>query len=123
MSQKRAQAITKSMLIGGEPVPAKSENLFSVCNPATGDTVGEAPLGSAEDAHCAIEAAHLAFKKWAQTSPTKRAETLRSAGDLISSRQEEIARLITLESGKPIRSSRREDAAGVSFVYWFAEEA
>ncbi len=123
MSQKRAQAITRSMLIGGELVPAKSKNLFSVCDPATGETVGEAPLGSAEDADCAIEAAHLAFNKWAQTSSTKRAETLRSAGDLISSRQEEIARLITLESGKPIRSSRREVAAGANFVYWFAEEA
>lgn len=111
------------MLIGGELVTAKTEKVFSVFNPATGETVGEAPLGSTEDVDCAVEAAHLAFTSWRQTSPTERAETLRRVGDLVLSRQEEIARLITLESGKPLRASLREVATGANFVYWFAEEA
>ncbi len=123
MSWNGTQAVNESMLIGGELVPAKSGNSFTVANPATGEIVGKVPLGSADDASRAIAEAHLAFKSWAQTTPKKRAETLRNAGDLVLSRQEEIARLITLESGKPFRSSLREVEAAASFIYWFAEEA
>ncbi|MGZ4943913.1 MAG: NAD-dependent succinate-semialdehyde dehydrogenase [Halobacteriota archaeon] len=123
MSWKGTQAISNGMLIGGELAPAASGNSFRVINPATGESVGEAALGSAEDADRAITEAHLAFTSWAQTPPAKRAETLRRAGDLVISRQDTIARLITLESGKPLRASLREVAAGAKFVYWFAEEA
>ncbi len=123
MSFDETQATSKGMLIGGKLTPAKSGKAFTIINPATGETVGEAALGSADDANRAISAAHSAFKKWARTPPKKRAETLRRAGDLVLSRQEEIAHLITLEAGKPLRSSRREVATAADFIYWFAEEA
>ncbi|MGZ4906826.1 MAG: NAD-dependent succinate-semialdehyde dehydrogenase [Halobacteriota archaeon] len=122
MSSKGTQAISKGMLIDGELAPAKSGKTFTIINPATGETVGEAALGSADDTSRAVSAAHLAFKKWARTPSKKRAEALRSAGDLVLSRQKEIAHLITLESGKPLRSSLREVATAVDFIYWFAEE-
>ncbi len=123
MSSMETKAIRTRMLIDGELVPSISGESFSITNPATGETVGEAALGSADDAHRAVSAAHRAFKQWAQTPPKKRAQILRRAGDLVLSRQDEIARLVTLESGKPFKASLREVAAAADFIYWFAEEA
>jgi succinate-semialdehyde dehydrogenase/glutarate-semialdehyde dehydrogenase len=112
----------QNMLINGEWVPAESRNSFAVYNPATGAVVGEAPAGSADDAAAAIDAADDAFNGWAQMPAAKRAAILRRTGDLLHSREEQIAELITLEAGKLLRASRKEVSAAAEFIYWYAEE-
>jgi len=110
------------MLINGEWVPAVSHQSFAVSNPANGAVVGKAQAGSTDDTISAIDAADAAFKGWAQTPAAKRAVTLRRAGDLLLSREKEIAQLITLEAGKLIRASHKEISVAAEFIYWYAEE-
>lgn len=112
----------QNMLINGEWVPAASRHSFAVYNPATGAVVGEAPAGSADDAASAINAADDAFDGWAQMPAAKRAAILRRAGDLLRSREEPIAKLITLEAGKVLRASHKEVITAAEFIYWYAEE-
>ena len=112
----------QNMLINGEWVPAASGHSFAVYNPATGAVVGEAPAGSAADAASAISAADDAFDGWAQMPAAKRAAILRRAGDLLRSREEPIAKLITLEAGKVLRASHKEVNTAAEFIYWYAEE-
>lgn len=107
----------QNMLINGEWVPAASGHSFAVYNPATGAVVGEAPAGSAADAASAISAADDAFDGWAQMPAAKRAAILRRAGDLLRSREEPIAKLITLEAGKVLRASHKEVNTAAEFIY------
>jgi succinate-semialdehyde dehydrogenase / glutarate-semialdehyde dehydrogenase len=112
----------ENMLINGEWVDAVSHQLFAIYDPATGDVVGEAPAGSADDAILAINAADGAFNAWAKTPAAKRAAILRRVGDLLLSREEPISQLITLEAGKLLSASRKEVNAAAQFIFWYAEE-
>ena len=112
----------QKMLINGEWVPAASGHSIAVYNPATGEVVDKIPAASAEDVAAAIGAAHSAFPAWAYTPAVKRAELLDRSRGLLLSRQEEIARSATEESGKPLRQSRAEINVAANFVRWYAEE-
>jgi len=109
--------------IAGEWIPSDTGATFAVTNPATGATIAEvADLGQNETAR-AVDAAHAAQPDWAALAPKTRANTLRRWFDLIMENQEDLARLITVEMGKPLAESRGEIAYAASFVEWFAEEA
>ena len=96
---------------------------FPVANPATGETLAEvADLGRA-DARAAIEAAARAFPAWSARTAKDRAGVLRGWFGLIMAAQEDLARLMTAEQGKPLAETRGEVAYGASFIEWFAEEA
>ena len=112
----------REMLIDGEWVPAAAGYFIRVYNPATGEVVDEIPAASAEDVAKAIGAAHSAFPAWAHTPAVKRAELLDRSRGLLLSRREEIARLITEESGKPLRQSNGEVNVAADFIRWYAEE-
>jgi succinate-semialdehyde dehydrogenase / glutarate-semialdehyde dehydrogenase len=112
----------ENMLIGGEWVDAVSRQSFAVYNPANGAVVGNAPAGTVDDAILAINAAEAAFNEWAETPASTRARILRRAADLLLSRDELISQLITLETGKLLRASRKEVSASAEFIYWYAEE-
>jgi succinate-semialdehyde dehydrogenase / glutarate-semialdehyde dehydrogenase len=112
----------ENMLIGGEWVDAVSRQSFAVYNPANGAVVGNAPAGTVDDAILAINAAEAAFNEWAETPASTRARILRRAADLLLSREERISQLITLETGKLLRASRKEVSASAEFIYWYAEE-
>jgi succinate-semialdehyde dehydrogenase/glutarate-semialdehyde dehydrogenase len=95
---------------------------FAVLNPATGETIAEvADLGAAETRH-AIEAASRAFPAWRRKTAKERAVLLRKWFELIMANQEDLARLMTAEQGKPLAETRGEVAYGASFIEWFAEE-
>lgn len=111
------------MFINGEWVDAASGQTFDVTNPATGDTLGTMPDGSAEDAIRAIDAADAAFADWSTTTAYERAEILMTAWTLMRERAEELAALMTAEQGKPLRASAAEVGYGADFIRWFAEEA
>jgi succinate-semialdehyde dehydrogenase/glutarate-semialdehyde dehydrogenase len=94
-----------------------------VDDPATGEIIGVGPrLGRAETRE-AIDAAARAWPGWRARTGKERAATLRKWFDLIMAAQEDLAKLMTLEQGKPLAESRTEVAYGAGFIEWFAEEA
>ncbi|WP_334134272.1 NAD-dependent succinate-semialdehyde dehydrogenase [Tepidimonas sp.] len=108
-------------LIGGEWV-ATGER-FDVIDPATGCKLADvAKLGPAE-AQQAIAAANAAWPAWRNKTAKERANILRRWYELLMAHQDDLARLMTAEQGKPLPEAKGEVAYGASFVEWFAEEA
>ncbi|MFO0202550.1 MAG: aldehyde dehydrogenase family protein, partial [Alphaproteobacteria bacterium] len=100
-----------------------SAQRFDVLNPANQEVIARVPdLGGAETQE-AVEAAHRAFPAWAAKSAKERAATLRAWFDLMMGDLDRLARLISLEGGKPIAEAKGEAAYGAAFVEWFGEEA
>jgi succinate-semialdehyde dehydrogenase/glutarate-semialdehyde dehydrogenase len=95
----------------------------SVDNPATGDILGTVPRFGADETRWAIGAAAAALVTWRATTARARAQILRRWSDLMLEHQEDLARLMTLEQGKPLAESRGEVAYAASFLEWFGEEA
>jgi succinate-semialdehyde dehydrogenase/glutarate-semialdehyde dehydrogenase len=88
--------------IDGLWVTNEGGKTFPVINPATGETIADmADLGAAET-RCAIECAHQAQKPWAARTAKERSVILRRWYDLIMAHQEDLARIITAEMGKPL---------------------
>ncbi|HYF92388.1 MAG TPA: NAD-dependent succinate-semialdehyde dehydrogenase [Symbiobacteriaceae bacterium] len=110
-------------LIGGEWAEARSGATRLIVNPATGETMAEVPLNDCTDAQAALAAAEAAFPGWAATPAPKRAALLRKAAGVLYQRQEEIARLLTMEQGKPLAESRGEVAGAAQSLEYYAEEA
>ena len=109
--------------IDGEWVAAQGGGSISIFNPSTGKPIGSVPKLEAADVRRAIEAAHAAFSPWRAKTAKERAAALRRWHDLIMIAQEDLARLMTAEQGKPLAEARGEIAYASSFVEWFAEEA
>jgi vanillin dehydrogenase len=94
-----AQMQEQRLLIGGEWVGARSDRTFERINPYTGEPAGTAAAASREDAHAAADAAAQAFPVWSQTPPSGRRELLTKAAGLLTERSEEIAAVVTEETG------------------------
>ena len=111
------------MFINGEWVSAKSAETFAVINPATGEEIGRVPDGGAADATAAVDSADGAFAAWSATTAYRRADLLMEAWRLMTERADDLARLMTMEQGKPLRASTFEVGYGADFIRWYAEEA
>ncbi|MFC7367462.1 MULTISPECIES: NAD-dependent succinate-semialdehyde dehydrogenase [Vreelandella] len=107
--------------IGG--VWQRAEKRFAVTNPANGEVLAEVPDLDADGAREAVAAAEAAGHGWKKRTAKERATLLRAWFDAIMAHQEDLARLMTLEQGKPLAESRGEVAYGASFVEFYAEEA
>ncbi|MDH3400422.1 MAG: NAD-dependent succinate-semialdehyde dehydrogenase [Chromatiales bacterium] len=108
--------------INGEWVDADSGDNLPVTNPADGNTLIFVPDMGAAETRRAIDAANAALPAWSARTAKDRAVILRRWYELIMENQEDLARLMTAEQGKPLAESRGEIAYGASFVEWFAEE-
>jgi succinate-semialdehyde dehydrogenase/glutarate-semialdehyde dehydrogenase len=109
--------------INGQWVEADDHGRFNVTNPANGEIIAEvSSLGQAETAR-AVAAAHAALPAWRAKTAKERSAVLRKWFDLILAHQEDLARLLSWEQGKPLAESRGEIVYGASFIEWFAEEA
>lgn len=100
----------KLMLIDGQWTSSSSGATKPSANPATGEVLGSAPVATRDDVERALDAARAGQKEWASLSQQRRGEILRHAADLFGERQEEIARSVTAEMGKPIGMARAEAA-------------
>jgi succinate-semialdehyde dehydrogenase / glutarate-semialdehyde dehydrogenase len=107
--------------VGGKWI--SSDRTISVCNPADLSCVGAVPNLGAAEAEAAIGAADDAFTEWRVASAKQRSVLLRRWGELMLVHEEDLARLMTAEQGKPIAEARGEVAYAASFLIWFAEEA
>jgi succinate-semialdehyde dehydrogenase/glutarate-semialdehyde dehydrogenase len=109
--------------IDGAWVDADNGETLAVTNPADGSTIVEiARCGSAETRR-AIDAAHIAQRSWRRTTAKERALLLRNWFNLMMAAQEDLARILTAEQGKPLAEASGEIAYGANFIEWFAEEA
>ncbi len=108
--------------VGGRWVAAQGGAVVEVLNPASGESLGTVPDMGARETREAIEAAHGAFVGWSGRTGKERAGILRGWYELVMEHQEDLARLMTAEQGKPLAESRGEIAYAASFIEWFAEE-
>lgn len=109
------------LYVGGEW--RKSTEDLPVINPATEEEIGRLPKASLRDLDDALSAAVEGFAIWRRTAPRERCNVIRRAAALMRERQEEIARAITLEHGKPLPQARLEVIRGAEFFEWDAGEA
>jgi len=96
---------------------------FAVHDPATGAHLADVANLGPQDAQAAIAAAHAAWPAWRGKTAKERSVLLRQWFELIMQHQDDLARIMTAEQGKPLPEARGEVAYGASFVEWFAEEA
>jgi succinate-semialdehyde dehydrogenase/glutarate-semialdehyde dehydrogenase len=94
-----------------------------VVNPATTEAIAEVCTLDRAVVNQAILDAHAAFQSWRKLSGKARGQYLRAIADNLQRRQEEIARIVSLENGKPLAQSLGEVAMSVDHLQWFAEEA
>ncbi|KAM6496166.1 succinate-semialdehyde dehydrogenase [Amanita muscaria] len=110
-------------LVNGKWVDAASGESLKVFNPATREELGTVPdMGLSETVE-AIEAAHKAFPAWSRLPARKRHDILHKFFTLMKENTDDLARLITLENGKPLPEAKGENNYSAGFVEWFAEEA
>jgi len=107
--------------INGEWVGGAST--IDVTNPATGAVLAKVPSLGAEETRQAIEAAEKAFASWSKALAKDRAKILRRWYELMMENQEDLARIMTAEMGKPLSEARGEVAYGAGFTEFYSEEA
>ncbi|SFP72155.1 succinate-semialdehyde dehydrogenase / glutarate-semialdehyde dehydrogenase [Geopseudomonas sagittaria] len=109
--------------IGGQWVDADDGATFAVTNPADLSPICSVASVGAAETERAIAAAEAALPAWREKTAKERSALLRKWFELIMANQEDLARLLSWEQGKPLTESRGEIAYGASFIEWFAEEA
>jgi succinate-semialdehyde dehydrogenase/glutarate-semialdehyde dehydrogenase len=113
----------EGLFVAGEWVGGTtSGGTFEVTNPSNGETVAVLPDGGREEMRRAIDAAAAAQPEWAERTAADRAAIMQNAARLMHERKERLARVMTLEQGKPLAESRGEIDYAASFIEWFAEE-
>jgi succinate-semialdehyde dehydrogenase/glutarate-semialdehyde dehydrogenase len=105
------------MFVDGAWVGAASGETFAADSPATGETIGVVPLGDRDDARLAIAAANRAAGSWAALTAFERAAKMHAVADAIEARRDELARVLTLDQGKPLRAEAYGEVEEL-VVYW-----
>jgi 1-pyrroline dehydrogenase len=109
--------------VGGEWVDSLDGGTMEVLNPATGETIAEVPRSTAEDVGRAVEAAKKALPEWLETTPAERQELLLRLADLIDENTEELAKLESVNVGKPLSYARDEMPVCSDNIRYFAGAA
>src|SRR6267142_643026 len=118
---KDAALFREAAYIGGAWVTDGSA--LAVRNPANGEVVGNIPDVGAEGTRRAIDAANAALPHWRALPAARRSALLEAWFDAINQHTDDLAKILTVEQGKPLAESRGEIMYGAGFVKWFAEEA
>ena len=122
MNLSQPRLFVDRAFVGGEWIVADDGRTVSVVNPSTQRALGATPrLGTAETQR-AIAAAAAAFPAWSRRPAHERSQILRTWANLMLTHREDLARLMTLEQGKPLAESRGEIGYAASFLEWFSEE-
>jgi succinate-semialdehyde dehydrogenase/glutarate-semialdehyde dehydrogenase len=119
----RKDLIVTHAWIANERVASGGGHTFAVENPADGSLIAEVADCVSVEGRAAADAAHSAFASWRKLLAKDRAAYLQAWLAQVKKHQEDLARLISLEEGKPLVESRAEVAYGAAYIEWFAEEA
>ena len=120
---KNQSLFIEKAYIDGRWVDADDKSTLEVINPVNQKIIGRVPNCGAEETNVAINAATEAQKKWQKYPAKEKASILRGFYDLLCSNQEDLAKILTYEQGKPLAEAIGEIAYSASFIEWFAEEA
>ncbi|TXH77300.1 MAG: aldehyde dehydrogenase family protein, partial [Thiothrix sp.] len=123
MQLEKSTLFKQQAYINGAWVNATTQQRYPIHNPATGELLAEVPNMGTADTQQAVDAAEAALPAWRALTAKERANRLRRWFELMMANQEELARIMTLEQGKPLAEARGEIAYAASFIEWFAEEA
>ncbi|MER8072945.1 NAD-dependent succinate-semialdehyde dehydrogenase [Streptomyces sp. NPDC094034] len=110
------------LFVNDQWLDAADERSIPVRNPATGQVIGTVAHATREDLDSALDSLQRGFDVWRNHTPAERSKIMRKAADLVRTRADEIARLLTLEQGKPLAEARGETLAAADIIDWFAEE-
>ena len=110
------------LYIDGSWRPAADGAVRKVFDPATEELLGTIPAATVEDLDAALAAAQRGLKIWRGTNPWERGAKIRKAADLIRERVQEIAALMSAETGKPLAEAVAETNASADQFEWYAEE-
>ncbi len=120
---KNQSLFIEKAYIDGRWVDADDKSTLDVINPVNQEIIGQVPNCGAEETNVAINAAAEAQKKWQKYPAKEKASILRDFYDLLCSNQDDLAKILTYEQGKPLAEAIGEIAYSASFIEWFAEEA
>jgi succinate-semialdehyde dehydrogenase/glutarate-semialdehyde dehydrogenase len=122
MQLNESTLFRQQAFIQGKWCDAESKKTIEVTNPANAQLLGTVPKMGANETRAAIEAANQALPAWRALTAKERATLLRRWFDLMMANQDDLAKLMTLEQGKPLAEAKGEIAYAASFIEWFAEE-
>ncbi|MBW8268205.1 NAD-dependent succinate-semialdehyde dehydrogenase [Caldovatus aquaticus] len=108
--------------INGEWRKSRSGEALPVLNPATEEQIGTVAKATRADLDEALAAAEKGFRAWSRVPAFERYKLMRKAAEIFRSRADEVARLLTMEQGKPLAEAKIEVLAGADIIDWFAEE-
>jgi len=108
--------------IDGRWVSAAKKETYDVINPATEEIIGKASKASKEDIDKALKSAEKGFEVWKKTTPWERSYKIRKIADLMRKKNNELAKWMTLETGKPLAESLAEVSGSADIFEWNAEE-
>ena len=100
---------TLQNFINGKSVPSTSNETLDIINPATGTVFVKSPVSSEADIDLAMKSAANAFEIWRESTPGERQKALNKIADAIESRSEELIKVESENTGKPIAVTRQEE--------------
>jgi len=109
--------------VNGEWINSNNGELIDVNNPSNLQIIAKVPKCGKKETKISIESAYRSWNDWKNRPAIERAKFLKNWFYLIEKNHEDLARIMTLEQGKPIAEARGEITYGASFVEWFAEES
>jgi succinate-semialdehyde dehydrogenase/glutarate-semialdehyde dehydrogenase len=120
---KNKTLLKNGFLINGSWINKKTDDILTIYNPSNEQKIVEVSTVNEKDVFDAINSSAEAFKLWKNTSADTRASILKQWHNLIEDNLDDIATIMTIEQGKPLKESLAEIKYGNAFVEWFAEEA
>ncbi len=118
-----AESYHTDLYIDGAWHPAMAGGHIDILDPATEEVVATAAQAERADVEAAIASAHQAFQTWRHVPAWERSKVLRRTAMLVEERADRIARLLTLECGKPLGQSKAEVLSAAELIDWYADEA
>ena len=110
------------LFLNGEWREAAAKECLEIINPATEEVIGKVSHARKEDLDIALNAAESAFNSWKNVSAYERSKILRKAADIVRSKADQIATLMTMEQGKPLIEAKMETMGAADSIDWYAEE-
>lgn len=110
-------------LIGGQKLDASNDAIIEIINPATGELIDTVPNSTEEDVDKVVSVAKSTYKTWAEIPLYERGNILEKFAELVESQKDELANLLSNETGKPIKEARAEISNMKTFVHGYVEKA